>query len=101
MVADKYTIQAETLMKAAIEDYSEIINEVKSADANLTIIKGIRINVQGKPRRLVDVGDIKRTENENVVQILVFNTEHIQLLTEKIDEVEFCLLYTSDAADEV
>ena len=89
MVADKYTIQAETLMKAAIEDYTEIIQEVKSSDANLTTLKGIRINIQGKPRRLVDVGDIKKTENENVVQILVFNTEHIPLLTEKINEVEF------------
>ena len=89
MVADKYTIQAETLMKAAIEEYVEIINEVKSADANLSTLKGLRINIQGKPRRLVDVGDIKRTENENVVQILVFNTDHIPLLNEKIDEVEF------------
>ena len=89
MVADKYTIQAETLMKAAIEDYTDLIQEVKSTDANLTTLKGIRINIQGKPRRLVDVGDIKKTENENVVQILVFNTDHIPLLTEKIDEVEF------------
>lgn len=89
MVADKYTIQAETLMKAAIEDYVEIIDEVKSADANLSTLKGLRINIQGKPRRLVDVGDIKRTENENVVQILVFNTDHIPLLNEKIDEVKF------------
>ena len=89
MVADKYTIQAETLMKAAIEEYVEIIDEVKSADANLSTLKGLRINIQGKPRRLVDVGDIKRTENENVVQILVFNTDHIPLLNEKIDEVEF------------
>lgn len=89
MVADKYTIQAETLMKASIEDYEEILKEVKAADANLTLLKGIRINIQGKPRRLVDVGDIKKTENENLVQILVFNTEHISLLTEKIDEVEF------------
>ena len=89
MVADKYTIQAETLMKAAIEDYTDVIQEVKSADANLTTLKGIRINIQGKPRRLVDVGDIKKTENENVVQILVFNTDHISLLTEKIDEVQF------------
>ena len=89
MVADKYTIQAETLMKAAIEEYKETITEVKSADANLATLKGLRINVQGKPRRLVDVGDIKRTENENVIQILVFNTDHIPLLTEKIDEVEF------------
>ena len=89
MVADKYTIQAETLMKAAIEEYKETITEVKSADANLATLKGLRISVQGKPRRLVDVGDIKRTENENVIQILVFNTDHIPLLTEKIDEVEF------------
>ena len=89
MVADKYTIQAETLMKAAIEEYKETITEVKSADANLATLKGLRISVQGKPRRLVDVGDIKRTENENAIQILVFNTDHIPLLTEKIDEVEF------------
>ncbi len=89
MVADKYTIQAETLMKAAIEEYIEIIQEVKPSDANLTTLKGLRINIQGKPRRLVDVGDIKKTDNENVIQILVFNTDHIPLLTEKIDEVEF------------
>ena len=63
MVADKYTIQAETLMKAAIEDYIEILSEVKASDANLTTIKGIRINIQGKPRRLVDVGDIKKTDD--------------------------------------
>ncbi|MFL2661262.1 MAG: ribosome recycling factor [Alphaproteobacteria bacterium] len=89
MVADKYTIQAETLMKAGIEDYEEILKEVKSADANLSTLRGLRINVQGKPRRLVDVGDIKKTENEDLIQILVFNTDHIPLLTEKIDEVEF------------
>ena len=89
MNAGKYTIQAETLMNAAIEEYTEVIKEVKSSDANLGALKGIRINIQGKPRRLVDVGDIKKTENENVVQILVFNTEHISLLTEKIDEIEF------------
>ena len=89
MVADKYTIQAETLMKAAIEEYEEVLKEVKASDANLTTLRGIRINIQGKPRRLVDVGDIKKTENENLIQILVFNTEHISLLTEKIDEVEF------------
>ena len=47
MVADKYTIQAETLMKAAIEDYTEVIQEVKSSDANLSTLKGIRINIQG------------------------------------------------------
>ena len=86
MVADKYAIQAETLMKAAIEEYKETL-QVKSADASLATLKGLRISVQGKPRRLVDVR-ISKNRNENVIQILVFNTDHIPLLTED-DEVEF------------
>ena len=88
-MAEQYSIQAETLMKVAVEEHAETLEEIKASDANESILKGIRINIQGKPRRLVDVGDIKKTENENVVQILVFNTDHIPLLTEKIDEVEF------------
>ena len=88
-MAEQYSIQAETLMKATVEDYSEEIQTVKASDANLTIIKGIRINIQGKPRRLVDVGDIKKTESDKLIQVLVFNTDHISLLTEQIDEANF------------
>ena len=88
-MAEQYSIQAETLMKATVEDYGEEIKSVKASDANLTVIKGIRINIQGKPRRLVDVGDIKKTESDKLIQILVFNTDHISLLTKQIDEVNF------------
>ena len=88
-MAEQYSIQAETLMKAAVEEYKEILLEIDASDANESVLKGIRINVQGKPRRLVDVGDLKKTEDKNKLQILVFNTDHIDLLTEKIDEVGF------------
>ena len=88
-MAEQYSIQAETLMKAAVEEYKEILLEIDASDANESVLKGIRINVQGKPRRLVDVGDLKKTEDKNKLQILVFNTDHIELITEKIDEVDF------------
>ncbi len=88
-MAEQYSIQAETLMKAAVEEYKEILLEIDASDANESVLKGIRINVQGKPRRLVDVGDLKKTEDKNKLQILVFNTDHIDLITEKIDEVGF------------
>ena len=71
-MAEQYSDQAENLMKAAVEDYSEIISEVKSTDANLTIIKNIRVNIQGKPRRLVDVADLKKTDDPHLLQLLVF-----------------------------
>ena len=89
MVDEKYSPQAEMLMKNTIEDFEEDLKEVKATDANLNLLRGLRINIQGKPRRLVDVGDLKKTADPNKVQVLVFNTDHISLLTEKIDELEF------------
>ena len=88
-MAEQYSIQAETLMKAAVEDYEEELRSIKASDANETILKGIRINIQGKPRRLVDVADLKKTEGKNKCQLLVFNTDHIELLTDQIDEIGF------------
>ena len=89
MAEEKYTPQPQNLMNVTIEDFEEELLEVKASDANLNVLRGIRINIQGKPRRLVDVGDIKKTETKNFIQVLVFNTDHIPLLTEKIDELEF------------
>tara|TARA_B100001057_G_scaffold403324_1_gene415536 strand:- start:100 stop:678 length:579 start_codon:yes stop_codon:yes gene_type:complete len=82
-------MQAENLMKSAVEEYSEIIKDVKATDANLTIIRNIRVNIQGKPRRLVDVADLKKTDDVHKLQLLVFNTDHIELLIEQLDENSF------------
>ena len=88
-MAEQYSVQAENLMKSAVEEYKEVIKEVKATDANLTIIKNLRINIQGKPRRLVDVADLRKTDDPHLLELLVFNTEHIDLLIEKIDETGF------------
>ena len=88
-MAEQYSVQAENLMKSAVEEYKEVIQEVKATDANLTIIRNLRINIQGKPRRLVDVADLKKTDDVHKLQLLVFNTDHIELLTEQLDENGF------------
>ena len=88
-MAEQYSVQAENLMKSAVEEYKEVIKEVKATDANLTIIRNLRINIQGKPRRLVDVSDLKKTDDVHKLQLLVFNTDHIELLTEQLDENGF------------
>ena len=88
-MAEQYSMQAENLMKSAVEEYKEIVKEVKATDANLTIIRNIRVSIQGKPRRLVDIADLKKTEDVHKIQLLVFNTDDIELLTEQIDELNF------------
>ena len=52
MIEEKYSPQAEMLMKNTIEDFEEDLREVKATDANLNVVRGLRINIQGKPRRL-------------------------------------------------
>ena len=44
-MAEQYSMQAENLMKSAVEEYKEIVKEVKATDANLTIIRNIRVSI--------------------------------------------------------
>ena len=88
-MAEQYSIQAETLMKAAVEDYLEIIKTVQASNANMAVIKAVKVTINGKPRRLVDIGDLRTGENENKLQVLVFNTDHIELLVDQINETGF------------
>ena len=88
-MAEQYSVQAENLMKTAVEEYVEVLKDIKATDANLTVIRNIRISISGKPRRLVDVADLRKTEDPHLLELLVFNTEHIELLVEKIEETGF------------
>ena len=88
-MAEQYSVQAENLMKTAVEEYIDILKDIKATDANLTVIRNIRISVNGKPRRLVDVADLRKTDDPHLLELLVFNTEHVDLLVEKIDETGF------------
>ena len=88
-MAEQYSVQAENLMKTAVEEYVDILKDIKATDANLTVIRNIRISISGKPRRLVDIADLRKTDDPHLLELLVFNTEHIDLLIEKIDETGF------------
>ena len=88
-MAEQYSVQAENLMKTAVEEYVDILKDIKATDANLTVIRNIRISVNGKPRRLVDVADLRKTDDPHLLELLVFNTEHTDLIVEQIDETGF------------
>ena len=88
-MAEQYSVQAENLMKTAVEEYIDVLKDIKATDANLTVIRNIRISVSGKPRRLVDIADLRKTDDPHLLELLVFNTEHIDLLVEQIDETGF------------
>ena len=88
-MAEQYSVQAENLMKTAVEEFIDVLKDIKATDANLRVMRYIRISVSGKPRRLVDIADLRKTDDPHLLELLVFNTEHIDLLVEQIDETGF------------
>jgi hypothetical protein len=44
-MAEQYSVQAENLMKTAVEEFIDILKDIKATDANLTVIRNIRISV--------------------------------------------------------
>ena len=47
-MAEQYSMQAENLMKSSLKNTKRLLKKL-STDANLTIIRNIRVNIQGKP----------------------------------------------------
>ena len=84
-MAEQYSIQAETLMKSAVEDYVEVIKVVQASNANMTLIKGVKITLNGKPRRLVDVGDLRTGETEKKLQDSSSTDKEKYILSYKIN----------------
>ena len=44
-MAEQYSVQAENLMKTAVEEYIDVLKDIKATDANLAVIRNIRISV--------------------------------------------------------
>ena len=65
------------------------LKTLKQQTLILPIIRNIRVSISGKPRRLVDVADLRKTEDPHLLELLVFNTDHVDDLCEQIDEGRF------------
>ena len=44
-MAEQYSVQAENLMKTAVEEYIDVLKDIKATDANLAVIRNIRIPI--------------------------------------------------------
>ena len=83
---ESYSVEAEAKMQLTVENYGESLKPIGSEDANKNVFYGIRISVGGVRRRLVDLGQIDAPKGPHEIQIMVFNKEHIPIITDQLKE---------------
>ena len=82
---ENYSIQAENLMKSLISDFEEIINDFHEDLFYLHEIKKLRFNINNRIRKISDLAEIKNNNEDVYYQIIVFNTEYNELISNELD----------------
>ena len=81
---ENYSIQAKNLMEYLVADYASSLEDFHQDLFYLHEIKKIRININNRIRKISDLSEIKNKYEDNFYQIIVFNTEYNNLITEEL-----------------
>ena len=82
---ENYSIQAKNLMEYLVADYASSLEGFHQDGFYLHEIKKIRININNRIRKISDLSEIKNKYEDSFYQIIVFNTEYNNLITQELD----------------
>ena len=86
---ESYSIEAISNLERSIEDFAEILEDIKSEDANIKVFNSLQLMIEARKRRLGDLGKIESPENPMKVQLMVYNKEYIEEVLEFIKQNGF------------
>jgi ribosome recycling factor len=84
-----YSTEATANLEGAVEEFAEILSEIKSEDANLKVFRSLQILITGRKRRIGDLGNVESPDDPMKIQIMIYNKEHIELVLDCIKENGF------------
>ena len=84
-----YSTEATANLEGAVEEFAEILSEIKSEDANLKVFRSLQILITGRKRRIGDLGNVESPDDPMKIQIMIYNKEHIELILDLIKESGF------------
>ena len=86
---ESYSTEATSNLEGAVEEFAEILSEIKSEDANLKVFRSLQILITGRKRRIGDLGNVESPDDPMKIQIMIYNKEHIELVLDSIKQSGF------------
>ena len=86
---ESYSTEAISNFGKAIEDFADVITEIKSEDANVAVFNSIYVMVSGRKRRLGDIANIESLDGSLNLEVMVYNKDQIELVLDTIKDAGF------------
>ncbi len=86
---ESYSTEAISNFGKAIEDFADIITDIKSEDANVAVFNSIYVMISGRKRRLGDIANIEAPNDPLKLEVMVYNKDQIELVMDTIKEAGF------------
>ena len=86
---ESYSTEAISNFGKAIEDFADVITEIKSEDANVAVFNSIYVMITGRRRRLGDIANIESPNDPLNLEVMVYNKDQIELVMDTIKDAGF------------
>ena len=86
---ESYSTEAISNFSKAIEDFADVITEIKSEDANIAVFNSIYVMIDGRKRRLADIANIEAPDDPLNLEVMVYSRDHLEEVINTIKEAGF------------
>jgi ribosome recycling factor len=88
-VEEGYSPESIANMESALEEFIVSLLDIKPEDANIAVFRGLKITLQGRPKRLAELGNVESPDNPMKIELMIYNKEQIEQVLEFIKENGF------------
>ena len=84
-----YSPEAIANMDNALEEFAVSLTEIRPEDANISVFKGLKLTLKGRPRRLAELGNVESPDDPMKIELMIYNKEQIEEVLEFIKKNGF------------
>jgi len=81
-----YSPEAIANFELAVEEFAESLLAIKSEDANIAVFRSLQILMNGRKRRIGDLGNVESPDDPMKIQLMIYNKEHVEQVCDFISE---------------
>ena len=86
---ESYSTEAISNFSKAIEDFADVITEIKSEDANISVFNSIYVMIEGRKRRLADIANVEAPDDPLNLEVMVYSKDNLETVIDTIKEAGF------------
>ena len=84
-----YSPEAIANFEVAVEEFAESLLAIKAEHANIAVFRSLQIIMNGRKRRIADLGNVDSPGDPMKIELMIYNKEHLQEVLDFIRESGF------------